>query len=231
MNLSDAAAPPTIKLYLLYRNRLFKEVMELRFRGDRRLALVGATTSANEAIRQANGGSRVDVVLIEKAVERGLAVWFTRSLHRVQARTKVMPVGLRRTSEIVEFLRAGAAGYLNDETIYSELVATFESLERGEPPCSFTVAGRVCSAISSLSRKLPERPFRPTADGMTLTPREKEVARFIARGLSNKDIARELGISPATIKNHVHNVLHKLRAQGRDEIVLRAYQGAISATA
>ena len=66
-------------------------------------------------------------------------------------------------------------------------------------------------------------PERDNGD-FTLTRREKDIIPFIAQGLTNKEIARTLGVGPSTIKNHVHNILEKLRLRRRGEIASQARQ-------
>jgi DNA-binding NarL/FixJ family response regulator len=84
---------------------------------------------------------------------------------------------------------------------------------RGEVRCSPRISGW-------LLRELRHRP-NISELGERLTSREIQILRLISQGLSNKEIARELGISVATVKNHVHSVLEKLGVQSRSQAAAR----------
>jgi DNA-binding NarL/FixJ family response regulator len=96
-----------------------------------------------------------------------------------------------------------------------DLRRAIESAWNGEAICSPRVAA---DAFSRLARLSAGRPPAPLSE---LTPREQEVARLIEQGMSNKQIARRLVITLATVKNHVHNVLEKLRVRRRGEVGAR----------
>jgi DNA-binding NarL/FixJ family response regulator len=84
---------------------------------------------------------------------------------------------------------------------------------KGELRCSPRTAALLFSRLATLSAE------RPTEDAVTvLTPREREIAVLIACNLTNKEIARRLRLCPATVKNHVHNILQKLNIHRRRDI-------------
>jgi len=104
-------------------------------------------------------------------------------------------------------LRAGAAGFLLKDVEPAELVRAIRTAAAGEAALSPAVATRVVAAV---------------AHGDELTPREREVLRLIARGLSNKRIALELGMAEKTVKTHVSHVLAKLGVADRTQAALYA---------
>ncbi|HEY4304625.1 MAG TPA: response regulator transcription factor [Gemmatimonadaceae bacterium] len=111
---------------------------------------------------------------------------------------------------------AGAAGYVSCEASIEDLIATIECVARGEFPCSARVA-------SLLARRLRSLAVRDTpADATpTLTAREWQIVRLLEDGLSNKEIAGNLGIVVSTVKNHVHHILEKTQASRRTQAAAR----------
>ena len=110
-------------------------------------------------------------------------------------------------------VRAGAAGYLLKDVQPTELVRAIRTVYAGEALLHPAVAARLMEEVAGAGR-------RPATD--PLTPREHDVVRLIARGLSNKRIARELGIAEKTVKTHVSNILAKLGLTDRTQVALHA---------
>jgi two-component system, NarL family, nitrate/nitrite response regulator NarL len=91
------------------------------------------------------------------------------------------------------------------------LLQTIESVERGELLCTPRVAASLLHRVQWLSR------YAQPAPAQHLTYREREVLQLIDQGFSNKEIARALSIELGTVKNHVHNILNKLKVARRSE--------------
>jgi two-component system nitrate/nitrite response regulator NarL len=131
--------------------------------------------------------------------------------------TRVVAVGVPDAEgDVLACVEAGVAGYVSREGSLEDLVAAIRSAARGEFLCSPRIAGTLLRRVASL---VMER--GPEAPPIFLTLREREVVRLIDEGLSNKDIARRLGIEVATVKNHVHNLLEKLHVHRRAEAAAR----------
>jgi DNA-binding NarL/FixJ family response regulator len=109
-------------------------------------------------------------------------------------------------------LRAGAAGYLLKDVEPSELVRAIRSAHAGQSPLSPVIATRVVEEVAHGGGAAPGE----------LTPRELDVLTLIARGRSNKVIARELGVAEKTVKTHVSHILGKLGLTDRTQAALYA---------
>ena len=109
-------------------------------------------------------------------------------------------------------LRAGAAGYLLKDVEPSDLVRAIRSAHDGQSPLSPAIATRVVEEVAHGGSAAPGE----------LTPRELDVLTLIARGRSNKVIARELGVAEKTVKTHVSNILGKLGLTDRTQAALYA---------
>ena len=156
-----------------------------------------------------------DIVFLDVSMPDGLRL--VHELHVVVPDAAVVATAVAETDgEIVACAEAGVAGFVTRDQSLAEAVRVLESVARGESPCSPRTAAALLRRVAVLSAQR-EPPGPP--DG--LTPRENEIAGLIARGRSNKEIARELCIEISTVKNHVHHMLEKLGVRGRAEAAAR----------
>jgi len=126
---------------------------------------------------------------------------------------KVVAFGVVGTdAEVVALATAGVAGYLRHDAAIEDVTAVLASALRDELLCSPRDAATLCHRVATLSRDGREGPR-----AAVLSKRELQIAGLINRGLSNKEIARRLGIQATTVKNHVHNILDKLNVHRRGE--------------
>jgi DNA-binding NarL/FixJ family response regulator len=126
---------------------------------------------------------------------------------------KVVAFGVGETDdEVVALAAAGVAGYLRNDAAIEDVSAVLASAMRDELLCSPRDAATLCHHVAVLSRSGHAGPA-----GTALSKRELQIAGLIDRGLSNKEIARQLGIQATTVKNHVHNILDKLKVHRRGE--------------
>jgi DNA-binding NarL/FixJ family response regulator len=124
---------------------------------------------------------------------------------------KVVAFSVAETEdEICECAEAGIAGYVARDGSKEDLIAAVEYAVRGEVICSPRAAACLFRRLAAHVRTTRQRP-REAA----LTSREQDIIALIDKGLSNKEIARQLKISLPTVKNHVHNILEKLQVRRR----------------
>lgn len=110
-------------------------------------------------------------------------------------------------------LQAGAAGYLLKTSSAAEIIAGLDELMAGGAPMSRPIARRVLATFA--------RPVSAPEPTVLLSAREQEVMDSLARGLADKEIAAALGISVATVKNHLYHVYEKLAVRSRTEAVVK----------
>ncbi len=123
---------------------------------------------------------------------------------------------------VYEALRAGASGFLLKDTPPQDLVAAIRTVAAGESLLAPSVTRRLIERFVGLPAPRPQAPRNDVlAD---LTPREADVLRLLARGLSNREIADQLVVSTTTVKSHVARLLMKLGLHDRTQAVVLAYE-------
>src|SRR5712664_394390 len=158
---------------------------------------------------------RPDVVLFDATRAGNLG--YARILADQVPASKVVAFGVAETdAEIVALAAAGIAGYVRDDAAAEDVVAVLKSTMRDELLCSPRAAATLCHHVAVLSRDGHGGP-PAKSHAHALSKRELQIGDLIDRGLSNKQIARQLGIQVTTVKNHVHNILDKLKVHRRGE--------------
>ena len=125
---------------------------------------------------------------------------------------------------VYEALRAGASGFMLKDTPPEQLVEAIHIVAGGDALLSPSITKRV---IEEFVSRPPESVRKPPAELEELTARELEMLRYLARGLSNAEIAREAFVSETTVKTHVARILMKLRLRDRVQAVVFAYESGI----
>ncbi|PZW42993.1 LuxR family two component transcriptional regulator [Humitalea rosea] len=195
--------------------RIYRDGIALALRGDHRFATIMLVGTVEEALASAHG-RRPDVVLLDLAGD-GLA-----TIAELARSLPGLPVVVLAVPEAEEFIlactEAGAAGYVTRDGSLDSLADAIQDAMRGE----FRCPPRISRLLSLRLFALRSTPV--ARDGAArLSDREEEVLDLMGQGLSNKQIARALGIAVATAKNHVHRILTKLALGRRGDVVrLRA---------
>lgn len=167
------------------------------------------------ALRRTLSGAAVDLVLID--VTQGIDLYDVRSLAAERHDIALVALGLtEQRHEVIRCGRAGFTGYIGRDATVEMLCQALSEIVQGRLACPAEIS---CGLLHALFRSEPP-PARADPD-RSLTRRESEVLQLIGRGLSNKEIARELSISLSTVKHHVHNVLDKLQLQRRAQAMRR----------
>jgi DNA-binding NarL/FixJ family response regulator len=183
--------------------------------------VVGEAQDGQEAIVQTRR-LRPDVVLMDVAMPHVNGVEATRAIKRELPSTAVLALSAYDDDPYVfALLEAGAAGYLLKNVRGGQLVAAVRAVCEGESVLDQAIEQKVLRRAAGRG----EARTAPPADH--LTPREVEVLRLAARGLSNKEIAQRLVISTRTVQVHLANVFQKLEVGSRTEAVLHAMRAGI----
>jgi two-component system, NarL family, response regulator LiaR len=171
------------------------------------LQAIGETDDGGEAVRLARR-LRPDVVLIDLLIPTVDGISATRIIRSELRDTQVIVMtGVNEDASAIEAIRAGAAAYLLKDSRVEDLLRTIRGAGAGQVALPAQTAARMVQ-------------LRGGHD--VLSHRETEVLYLVARGLANKHIARELGITESTVKTHVSGILAKLGLPSRTQVALYA---------
>jgi two-component system, NarL family, response regulator LiaR len=181
------------------------------------VADVADGAEAVDAVRE----HAADVVLMDLVMPRMDGVEAIRRIAAERPATRVIALtSFLDDDKVLPAVRAGAAGYLLKDVGPPDLVRAIRTVDGGQALLHPAVAARVLEEVAS-----PSGGQDPTP---ALTPREREVLTLLGRGMANKRIAQELGISEKTVKIHVSRVLHKLGVADRTQAALLAVKEGLA---
>jgi DNA-binding NarL/FixJ family response regulator len=184
--------------------------------------VVGEASNGHEAVH-GTARLRPDVVLMDIRMPELDGIAATREITaRHPARVLVLTT-YDLDEYVYDALQAGASGFLLKDTPPTQLVDGIRAVAGGEALLAPTVTRRL---IEEFARIGPAHRARP-AELDELTPREIEVLRLLARGMSNAEIAASLVLSDTTVKTHVTHVLGKLGLRDRVQAVVLAYESGL----
>jgi two-component system, NarL family, response regulator LiaR len=178
------------------------------------IAVVGEASTGEQAMALLRS-SHADVVFLDIGLPDIDGIALLGDIGKLCPDTKVIILSCQTDQASVRMaVDGGANGYLSKNTEPHEIVDAVHSVLNGQAAISPDVATHLISAIRD-QRRMGEP---------TLTTREREVWRALARGLSNADIARALYLSEHTVKFHIHNLLGKMGLKSRSEAICAAHR-------
>lgn len=202
---------------------LIRHSLRLIIDGADDLEVVGEADTGTGAVARARE-LRPDVVLMDVRMPDGDGIEATR---RIVADpdlgdTRVLVLSMFELDEYVHSaLRAGASGFLLKDAQPTRLVDAIRRTREGESLFAPSILTRL------VGHYLDRPVSRPAAPPTVLTEREREVLALVGSGLSNQEITQSLSISMGTVKTHIGNLLAKLQARDRAQLVIAAYEAGL----
>lgn len=193
---------------------LFREGLVSLLRNQPDFDVLGEAGTVREAISQA-ALLKPDLILLDFTLPDGNGLEATEAILALDPNVKIVFLTVHESDDrLFSAVRAGARGYLLKNLSVSNLLASLRALERGEAAISRVMMGRILEEFSRDGRG-GDNHFLP----VELTTREMEILQQLSTNASNREIAGRLYISENTVKNHVHNILEKLKLSNRREAV------------
>lgn len=211
----------TVRVVVVDDNALLRAGLTTVLASDRGLEVVGEAPDGPAAVRLVVR-EQPDVVLMDVEMPGGDGLTAIAELRLRCPRARVLVLTMFDLDEYVsDALRAGAAGFLLKTTAPDELVAAVKACAAGQVTVGPTVVTRL---VDSFVAREP----RPHPGLATLTDRELDVLRAMAKGLSNAEIGAELYVAETTVKTHVARVLAKLGVRDRVQAVVLAHRAGVT---
>jgi len=195
---------------------LFREGLKAIIGRSNKFEVTGEAGNAHQGLRMAKK-YKPDLVVVDISLPDTNGIQLTREIRDLLPETRIIIVSMHsKVDYIVEAFQAGATGYVVKESASEKLLKGLESVAKGEYFLDSAVSHQVVKALL----KFPGKEAKITdADYGSLTPREQEIMRLLAEGLSAKEIAEKLFISPKTVENHRANIMNKLGLHSTMELV------------
>jgi DNA-binding NarL/FixJ family response regulator len=216
----------TVRVLIADDQHLVRTGLKVILDSEPDIEVIGEATHGREAVSMTRE-LRPDVAVMDIRMPELDGIEATRQItaHNREPRTRVLMLTTFDLDEYVfEALRAGASGFLLKDVPATRLAASVRMIAAGDALLAPTITRRL---IEQFVASVPAAPPPPGLD--ELTPRELEVFRLVAKGMSNAEIAAELVIGEATVKTHLTRLLMKLDLRDRVQVVVLAYEtGVIS---
>ena len=195
---------------------LFREGLKAIIEGVSRFEVVGEAGNGREGLRMVKK-LKPDLVLMDISLPDQSGIQLTREIRSLLPDTRVMIISMHsKIDYIAEAFQAGATGYVVKESASERLMNGLEYVSKGEYFLDSSVSHEVVKKLMGTPGK--EARISDAAYG-TLTPREQEVMRLLAEGLSAKEVGGKLFISPKTVENHRSNIMSKLDLHSTVELI------------
>ena len=224
--MTDPPAGPTgilpvdaIRVLVVDDHALFRRGLQMVLEQELDIEVVGEASDGREAIDRAVD-TLPDVVLMDVRMPRRGGVSACTAIHDAVPSTKIIMLTISdEEADLYEAIKAGAMGYLLKEISIEEVASAIRAVHGGQSLISPSMASKLLIEFAAMVKRTDERQQVPTP---RLTDREMDVLKLVAKGLNNRDIAKDLFISENTVKNHIRNILEKLQLHSRMEAVVYA---------
>ena len=217
MTEATSAGTEPVRVRVVDDQELFRRGLIMLLGGDIDIEVVGEAADGITATELAIT-TAPDVILLDVRMPRRTGVEACRAIKEAVPATKIIMLTVSdEEADLYESVKNGASGYLLKDSSIEEVAQAIRVVNEGQSLISPSMAVKLIDEFKQMSK--PEREQGPA---LRLTERELEVLRLVAKGLNNREVAKELFISENTVKNHVRNILEKLQLHSRMEAVMYA---------
>ena len=214
-----AAGRDPIRVLVVDDHALFRRGLQMVLMQEPDIEVVGEASDGAEAVAKARE-TLPDIVLMDVRMPRRGGIDATTAIKDEVPSAKIIMLTISdEEADLYEAIKAGAMGYLLKEISIEEVASAIRAVHGGQSLISPSMASKLLTEFASMIKRTDDRQQVPTP---RLTDREMEVLKLVAKGLNNRDIAKQLFISENTVKNHIRNILEKLQLHSRMEAVVYA---------
>ena len=225
----DNSSTRTLKLFLLVENRLLREALAGIVRKQPDFCVVGVDRYA-PSIEKQFVETGCDILVADHASATIFPTAFVTDSLSLAPGMKIVLLGMEDDPEVfLQAIRAGVCGYLLGDATAEETLAAVRRVAQGEAVCPPRLCLHLFQFVSREAQKGYLVLNQRVCAKLGLTPRQQQLVSFLARGMTNKEIAVNLNLSEYTIKNHVHRIMRQLNAESRYAAVQTVCEGGFGA--
>ena len=204
-----------IRILLIEDNRILREGITAMINGQGNVTVAAASDGRENTLVKARA-AKPHVLLIDIGLDSQNSLDIVGSMKKEFPAVKIIGMGLAPTqSDILEFVRAGAKGFILKNASVEDVIKTVRAVAGGETVLPYTMTGSLFSQVTEHALLNGKKNLNGS---VRMTEREKGIIALIVDGMSNKEIADRLNIATLTVKSHVHNILEKLALHSRLQI-------------
>ena len=219
--IEDIPAGPRepIRVLVVDDHALFRRGLQMVLEQEEDIEVVGEAGDGAEALEKAVD-TMPDIVLMDVRMPKRGGIDACTAIKDAVPSCKIIMLTISdEEGDLYDAIKAGASGYLLKEISIEEVATAIRAVNEGQSLISPSMASKLLTEFASMIKRGDERQNLPTP---RLTDREMEVLKLVAKGMNNRDIAKQLFISDNTVKNHIRNILEKLQLHSRMEAVVYA---------
>ena len=210
------------RILLVDDHTLFRQGLKTLLDAEYDMQVVGEARDGEEAMQRA-AELKPDLILMDIGMPGLSSFEATRRLRRERSDTKVLFLTMYDDEDyLAQCLEAGGSGYVLKDSPADQLITAIREIRRGGKYLSPRILAKL---VEDMRLRTPEERFKPRSS--TLTPRETEVLKLLAEGLSVKEIASHLNLSTKTIEAHKFNLMRKLNIHNKAQLVQYAIKRKI----
>jgi len=206
-----------IKVLIADDHAMFREALRMRLTQESGIQVVGEATQGDEALSMAEA-LEPDILLLDIRMPKVDGLTVLPKIREKSPRTKVLILSAFFDDDlIIEAMQNGAKGYLLKDATFKGLIKAIRATHAGELWAERKVLTQL---LESLFQKVNDLHVPISEIRENLTEREQEIVKWVIHGMTNKEIATQLGISDKTVKTHLSNIFSKLKVSRRLELLL-----------
>jgi two-component system, NarL family, nitrate/nitrite response regulator NarL len=225
----DNSSTRTLKLFLLVENRLLREALAGIVRKQPDFSVVGVDRYT-PSIEKQFVETGCDILVADHASATIFPTAFVTDSLSLAPGMKIVLLGMEDDPEVfLQAIRAGVCGFLLGDATAEETLAAVRRVAQGEAVCPPRLCLHLFQFVAREAQKGSLVLNQRVCAKLGLTPRQQQLVSFLARGLTNKEIAANLNLSEYTVKNHVHRIMRQLNAESRYAAVQTVCEGGFGA--
>ncbi|HVL26852.1 MAG TPA: response regulator transcription factor [Acidimicrobiales bacterium] len=213
--------PEPIRVLIADDHERFRRGLKMVLEAEDGIEVVAQAGTGVEAVERVEELAP-DVVLMDVRMPVQNGIEATRVIRGAFPSTRIIMLTVSDDEDdLFDAVKAGANGYLLKEVSIEEVADAVRAVVQGQSLITPSMAAKLIAEFGSLGRRAEGVEARPS---QSLTGRELEVLKRVAKGMGNEEIAAELGLTPPAVRNHVANILVKLQLRSRIEAALTAME-------